>query len=306
MLIAADGMLASNKTQEARMNFFRRKNRAYQSLNNALSRDGGKVSDALLGGIIMATITESRLSDSAACNAHLQGYEAAIRARGGLRNSLLVCSTPALTIAHLMPYLVCDPDLPLMEAESSVLQQVQTFVEFLTAEMRPLGFSKPISAGDDERGLVQLETMSLIESVLSRRTVMFYLRPVEAGVQGYIDESSNVLSLYLIALTLWRARESGSSAEIFLDRLASVLRQSSTVDSVTGDPRLTEHGFMWVTLKAVQDFHARLSDYKHNTIQTTLDAVNVLVAFRKIASRDARNQARYLLFHMLQGEVVQA
>jgi hypothetical protein len=93
MLIGADGMLASNKTQEAQMKFLHCKNRAYHSLNNALSRDTGNVSDALLGGIIMATITESHLSNLAACNAYLYGYEAAIRARGGLRNSLLVCST---------------------------------------------------------------------------------------------------------------------------------------------------------------------------------------------------------------------
>ena len=98
MLITAHGkMLRDGQSYQAQVSqsaYLDRKYRAYQSLNEAVHQSRGVVSDAVIGCIIMAIVSESRLSKAEATNAHLLfSYETAVRLRGGLRSIILASPT---------------------------------------------------------------------------------------------------------------------------------------------------------------------------------------------------------------------
>lgn len=93
---------------QAQISLLHRKHRAYQSLNSSLQQRHQAISNDVLYDIIMAIMTESRLADVEAANAHLVGYEIAVQLRGGLRSIVLASSaTQSTYMSHIMPYLTC-------------------------------------------------------------------------------------------------------------------------------------------------------------------------------------------------------
>lgn len=222
MLIAADGLFA-HPGADAADTVARRKGQAYGLLKHSLSENSGKVTDDILGGIIMAAITEARLSDPIACHAHLRGYEAAIEARGGLKRSLMDCEIPGLVLAHLMPYLVCEP---LPAAEGSIEEeQVQAFVELLMSRMNDATGRDAVSP---QAGLAQLKSIVVGLGVL-RSGLRFYLQPEERKVPRFADEAALFLAFFLVTRTLWTYRESVEDCQLFMSHL--MLSSKPALDS---------------------------------------------------------------------------
>ncbi|KAL2840275.1 hypothetical protein BJY01DRAFT_250054 [Aspergillus pseudoustus] len=303
-LIAADGLFTSSRTRgDTQISLIRRNDQAYRMLNECLAQNNGVVSDDLLGGIIMATITKSRLLDPFASNAHLQGFEAAVRVRGGLEASLVQCSSRALGMAHVMPYSVCA----LLKYDGPVVdeaRQLQQFVKGLQAGMGHLSFADFAAPGSPLAGLRSLKNSSCIKPTLSHTLLGFYLRPDERRLARFSDESPSYLALFLFKMTFYMVSEAGLSAELFLSRLVTVLEGSAAFDAKTGTPLLTEQGFMFVVLKSVQDFlqdYGLSSKYEAAPIVSGIDA---LKEFRALPSQRARRKARSILFYMLSGHVV--
>ncbi|EAW11913.1 uncharacterized protein ACLA_006710 [Aspergillus clavatus NRRL 1] len=306
MLIAAHGLFTHQPMGSSiSLSLTHRKHHAYRLLKDALNRSGGVITDEILGGIIMAAITESRLSDPAASGAHLQGYEGALRARGGLRASLLLCSIPAVRIAHIMPYMVCEPPQDPAGGPPNAAQEVQVFVEFLRVVIRQPSVAGSADLVPPQDPRVQLKKLSLIAPSLLRGTLAYYLQPEEARILRFADESSAFLSLFLIALTLWKISDSVSNSQVFITRLITVLELSTAFDRVKGSLLLTDQGFMWVVLKAVLDFGRTSYDLsKDKEVQPIVDSVNAFRAFRRLSTREARTQVRLLLLRLLSGDAV--
>ncbi|KAL3463729.1 hypothetical protein BJX64DRAFT_115860 [Aspergillus heterothallicus] len=298
MLIAANGLFTNTGNVDGQMSVVERKQRAYQLLNEALRHSGGQTTDEILGGIIMAAITEARLLDPTATNAHLQGFEAAILSRGGLRASLLACAIPALRFAHVMPYLVCGPVQDLGESEGL---QMQRFGQFLISEMRHRGFSPFPSEASPAADFMQLKNIIIVPELL-HSSLSSYLQPDENHTTRFVDEAASFLSLFLITLTLWRVSESLLSTQLFVTRLATVLESSSAFDQ-NGKPLLTMEGFMWVVTKAIQDFQALFHDISEDHgLWPILHGIDALRVFREMTSIRARKQARHLLLNILYGQ----
>ncbi|RDW61158.1 uncharacterized protein DSM5745_10656 [Aspergillus mulundensis] len=294
MLIAADGIFANNGDNNQ---VAWRKRQAYRLLNGQIQDGRGRVDDPTLGGIIMAAITEARLSAATACHAHLNGYEAAVRARGGLRASLITSILPALRMAHIMPYLVCDPS---PNGGSSDAQQIQEFMSFIATKMRHRGFS-PFS--DVVLAEVDLFRLNLMVPGLLVRKFGSYLSPNERELARFMDEAASFLALFLIVLTLWRTSESIYNAQLFVSRMAVIFDASTAFDPHTGHPLLTQQGFLWIVIKAVTDLLEMLYGLNvENEIWPIMQAVEALKAFRSMTSHGARLQARLLLFSLLSGQ----
>jgi hypothetical protein len=303
MLIAAHGRFSGNghPQDQARTKtaLLRRKHRAYQSLNDALQRSHQAVPDEVLGGIIMAIITESRLSDVEASNSHLLGYEIAVRLRGGLRSIILGSSaTQSSHMAHIMPYLACQP----VASQSSVdaTEESTNFLKFFAAAVGYLGnMWLGLSRNTDLIGdsgssfMAPLKWQPFITEFLLDSELAGYVQPQLKESLPYMDQSSHFLSLYLIALTLYRLDNCQETyIEQFLRHLCAVLKQSSTYDQA-GKPLLTIQGFLWVVVKTMLDlgdmFYLGEACAQHRA-QTIMDAVEALKVFRKMRSFLARNE----------------
>ncbi|KAL2793260.1 hypothetical protein BJX66DRAFT_231495 [Aspergillus keveii] len=298
MLIAANSLFTNAGSTNGQVSTVERKQRAYQLLNEALRQSAGQITDEILGGIIMAAITEARLLDPVATNAHLQGFEAAIRSRGGLRSSLLSCAIPALRFAHVMPYLVCGP---VQDTGQSEHDQLQRFVQFLMSEMRHRGFSPFPTVSSPVADPMQLKNIIIVPSLL-HSSLGSYLQPDERLITRFVDEAACFLSIFLITLTLWRVSESLLSTQLFVTRLDTVLQSSSAFDE-HGAPMLTVQGFMWVVTKAIQDFQAVYHELSEDHgLWPILHGIDALRVFRGMTSYNARQQARRILLGILYGE----
>ncbi|KAL4864084.1 hypothetical protein BDV12DRAFT_17067 [Aspergillus spectabilis] len=301
MLIAATGLFTDKgERSEIQSSLVRRKQQAYQLMNDYISQSGGRVSDEILGGIIMAAITEARLSDARAANAHLQGFEAAISARGGLKASLASCSISALRMAHLMPYLVSEPastDTTLSDA-----QQMQQFVQFVIKETRHRGFSPVAVSISPEAGLLLLQN-TIAGTELLHGPLAFYLNHGKSPTTSFGDEASSFLALFLLTLTLWRISESMDKARLFISHVEKSLADSAAFDPQTGHSLLTKQGLLWAVIHAIQDFqgmHYRMNE--DDGLWPILYGVDALRVFRAMTSRETRRQARILLLHILSGQ----
>lgn len=292
MIIAADGLFAHPGADHAET-VARRKGQAYRLLKHSLSQNAGKITDDLLGGIIMAAITEARLSDPIACHAHLKGYEAAIEARGGLKKSLMDCEIPGLRLAHLMPYLVCEP---FPAAEGSVEEeQVQRFIEFLISRMNDTTGPAAVSP---QAGLAQLKSM-VVGLGLLRSGLRFYLQPDEREVTRFADEAALFLALFLVTRTLWKYRESADDSQLFLSRLNAFFEASTGFDPHTGRPLLTEQGLMCCVIKVIQNLPG--TPHSDGGVSTLIHSVDAVQVYRTITLRSAREEARLILCRILSG-----
>ncbi|EED14007.1 conserved hypothetical protein [Talaromyces stipitatus ATCC 10500] len=306
MLIAAHGRFARNalpgNQSQMQLSLLHRKARAYQSLNYALQRSQQAISDELLGGIIMAIITESRLADPKASNSHLLGYEAALHLRGGLRNIILASSAKMTTyLSHIMPYLVCPP----VTSQGSIgaRQELASFQKFFATAVglhnnTQLEMWNTDLIGDYDLSFTPLRSQALITEFLLNSDLVGFVKPRLDESSVYMDQSSQFLSLYLIALTLFRLENFQETyTERFLVRLCTVLKQCSTFDGA-GKPLLTTQGFTWVVIKAVMDlgdlFYLRDVSSNHQA-QTIVDAVNALKFFREMQSCQSRKEVVFFL-----------
>ncbi|OJJ54173.1 hypothetical protein ASPSYDRAFT_492133 [Aspergillus sydowii CBS 593.65] len=293
VLIAADGLIAHTNPGHADT-VARRKGQAYQLLKHSLSQNQGKITDDVLSGIIMAAVTEARLSDPMACNAHLKGYEAAIEARGGIKRSLMDCEIPALGMAHLMPYFVCEP---LPAAEGSVEEeQVQRFIEFLISRMNDATGSDGVSP---RAGLDQLKRM-VVRLGLLRSGLRFYLQPDEREVVSrFPDEAALFLALFLVMRTLWIHRESAEDCQLFISRLDAFFEASTGFDPHTGRPSLTGQGLACVVIKVIQNLPG--TPHSYGGVSTLIHSVDAVRAYRTMTLRSARERARAILCRILSG-----
>lgn len=246
----------------------------------------------------MAIITESRLADAKASNAHLLGYEIAVRLRGGLRSIILGSSaTQTSHMSHIMPYLACQP----VPSESNVdtTQEFNNFLNFFGGQVGCLGNMRSDVRNSDHIGdsrpsfMAPLKSRPFIREFLHDTELARYLQPQLKESLPYMDQSSQFLSLYLIALTVYRLDNSQEvHIERFLRHLCTVLRSSSTYDGA-GNPLLTIQGFLWVVVKAMLDLGNMFylgQAYSQHRAQTIVDAVEALKVFRKMRSFLARNE----------------
>lgn len=295
VLIAADGLFARPGADRADYvdTVAGRKGQAYRLLKYSLSQNAGKVTDDILAGIIMAAVTEARLSDPMACQAHLKGYEAAIQARGGLKRSLMDCQIPASRLAHLMPYIVCEP-LPAGE-EAVEEEQVRRFIGFLISTMND---APRVEAVSPQAGLAQLKSMAVGLGVL-RSGLRFYLRPEERKVPRFPDEVALFLALFLVMRTLWTLRESAKDSQLFMSRLNAFFEASTGFDTRTGRPLLTEQGMVCVIIKVVQNIPE--APHSSGEIPTLIRCVEAIKLYRTMTLRSARDRARVILCRILSG-----
>ncbi|KAL2839504.1 hypothetical protein BJY01DRAFT_250458 [Aspergillus pseudoustus] len=295
ILIAAESTFAPSQGGSPisrRSSALRRKQHIYQAMGMALNQSPHAISDNLLGGMIMATVTESRIPDPAACHVHFEGYERAICIRGGLDSSLRVSSVKALRLAHLMPYIVCEPVE--VEEEPGLQKQAEDLLCFLDARLpfsglRPRNYREPGSFSTGEHLLLGEEWIP-------------YLRPAEDRLRGYADESSHFLSLYLIAAAVSRLRDcynTRTAPFIFVNHLTAAMTASSAVNRVTGGYELTLQGFMWVVFNCVLGLWeapaaatGESSGNLHMLLSLSIDALR---AFRRVTAKGARTEIRAVL-----------
>lgn len=245
----------------------------------------------------MATITESRFSNPAACRIHLHGYEQVLRNRGDLENSLLRSSSKATQLAHLMPYLVCEP---VEEEGSNDLKQIEDFLWFLNAELPPPVFTQLSCPNSSERK--DNENLPGVTTICSHEELASYVQPDESRTSIYTDESSIFLSLYLITAGLRYLGRFSLSADRFISHLESALRAASAVDKNTGALLLTDQGFMWVVFNVVQeDIMGAAWGYTDALVFLLITSTAALKAFRKMTSKSARCEMRHLLYRDLLG-----
>ncbi|KAL4930427.1 uncharacterized protein BDV17DRAFT_289655 [Aspergillus undulatus] len=296
MLVAADALLTSGERAES---VAWRKRRAYRLLSGYIEEAKGEVSDEVMGGIIMAAITEARLSDPIACHAHLKGYEAAIDARGGLRTSLACRSIPPLRFAHLMPYLVCPP----VPGDEVSEDSTQNFVTFLSSKIRQKGFSEFSVDVLPPEDVYQLRNRAAAKVIL-RSVLVSYLRPSERRAIRFMDEAASFLSLFWVTLTLSLCKTSDATynGHFFASRVITIFENSTAFGIETALPLLTDQGFMWVVLSAIQDFYRMTGNCNEETeLQPVVDGIDALRVFRTLG-RDARMQVKVLLFRILSGQ----
>jgi hypothetical protein len=251
----------------------------------------------------MGAVTEARLSDSKACNAHILGFEAAIRNRGGLRASLLACAFPAQRLSHLTPYLMCGPS-PLDDIEEDCgHDEYEQFTRFLTLQMCSRGFSTYRVDASPEADFLQMGSIIVgLGSALLYTPLAFYLQADDRRIVHYADESSSFLSIFLITLTLWKASESFHNTQLFIERLSMVLEGSCTFDA-DGVPMLTQQGLAFAVIKAIQDLQAHLNDLSEESeLWPILHGFDALRVFRTMRSYKTRRRARALLLSILLGE----
>jgi hypothetical protein len=303
MLIAADALFANISVGDRQLSVMSRKHRIYRYFSTLLDESGGRVTDEILGGIIMGAVTEARLSDSTAWNAHIQGFESAIRDRGGLRASLVACGFPALRFSHLMPYLMCGPGSLHDIEEDNSNEEFEQFTRFLTLQMCCRGFSTSPEDVSPEAGLPQMASIIVgLGSSLLRTPLAFYLEVDDRRIVHYADESSSFLSIFLITLTLWKASESLHTMQLFIQRLQMVLEGSCAFDE-NGMPMLTLQGLMFAVIKGIQDIQAQINSMSEETeLWPILHGVDALRVYRSMRSYKARRSARALLLRILLGE----
>ncbi|KAL5337492.1 hypothetical protein BJX70DRAFT_399627 [Aspergillus crustosus] len=231
MLIAANGLFTNETSGSGKeISLGRRKQQAYGPLKDAIGKSGGRVSDDVLGGIIMAGITEARAvgPDCGSC-------------------------TPAgaLRLAHLMPYLVSEPTPTPATGGIDEAEQMQQFVQFLSMETRHRGFSPCPVDVSPENGLRLLQ-QTIIRSALLQGPIAFHLGRHPTST-AFVAESSSFLATFLLTLTVWRISESIDNVHLFISRVEAVLVNSAAFNPQSGQSLLTEQGFLWAVIRAIQE-----------------------------------------------------
>jgi hypothetical protein len=256
MLIAAEALIARCRCQTPPSSLFRQKSLAYRALYHALLESEGNISDDLISGMIMATITESRISTSEVTDVHLKGYEKAIRIKG-LRKSILGSSCPFLYTSHLMTYMTSEPpEAALVFGEESMEHAMELLYHFAQdesmVEPADLCFTTDPLSSPLASSPVPLEKTcaQAMQTSLTARLLAPFLQPELWTYARYSMKSAHFVSLFLIVSTLWTLQRDLISSQFFLARLNLLLNKTSLSDSKTGENLLTLEGLMWIVIKA--------------------------------------------------------
>lgn len=261
MLIAAAGFVAGRRGEGPPLAIFRRKSIAYQTLRKKLGNSPtGPISDELIDVLIMATMTESRISQRDASNIHLRGYERAVQTRGGFKKMILASPTPLLFTSHLMPFLICEPPPSDIVLGPSASHQAFHILEIIakgenTIDPSELHFSAPnpnSPPGSKYNPSLKLNLSESLRLLLASSLLSRHLRPDFSTHSRYALQTAQYLSLFVILTTLWRLRNELSQSKLFLNRLNLSLIRSGDQDS-QGHDLLTMEGLMWITIKASFD-----------------------------------------------------
>ncbi|KAH8705920.1 hypothetical protein BGW36DRAFT_19569 [Talaromyces proteolyticus] len=266
----------------------RRMSVAYKTLNQALPKNdlnekninkngNSAISDDLIAGIIMATITESRISPPNSSKVHLRGYEAAIKSRKGLREIITNSENPVLHSCHLMPYLVCKPSVEDITLTGSgganfALGKLQEIIKRKNnIDESELGPISPSSKLNSEKLSLPLPSFDLaIEEstryLLSSTALSPYLTSRGWKYSKYSLMSSHFLALFLVVYVLWETRLSSLShidaaglGELFVNKLNHHLDPNIAHGRHRQDTiLLNTEGLMWMVVKTVFDFYSAL------------------------------------------------
>ncbi|KAH8699108.1 hypothetical protein BGW36DRAFT_358616 [Talaromyces proteolyticus] len=299
MLIAAAAFVAGRRGEGPSASIFRRKSIAYQTMRKNLidSPAKGPVSDDLVDMLIMATMTESRISQRDASNIHLKGYERAVQTRGGLRKMILASKTHIILFtSHLMPYLISEPPATDVVLGPEALGYALRILEIIskgenTVDPSELLFTGP-SASNEFTPSMSLDLNETIRLLLASGLLCRYLRPNFSIYSRYALQTAQYLTLFIVLTGIWRLRDRLPLVKLFLHRLNVALVRSGDHDN-QGQNLLTMEGLMWITIKAAFDGLDGVRDCQANLI---VDSMSALKLFRA-ADETVR---RRLIEHMYQ------
>lgn len=286
MLIAAAGFVAGRRGEGPPLAIFHRKSVAYQTLRRKLGDSPtGPISDELIDVLIMATMTESRISQRDASNIHLRGYERAVQTRGGFKKMILASPTPLLFTSHLMPFLICEPPPSDIVLGPSASHQAFYILEIIakgenTIDPSELHFTTPnpnSPPGSKYNPSLKLNLSESLRLLLASSLLSRHLRPDFSTHSRYALQTAQYLSLFVILTTLWSLRDELSQSKLFLNRLNLSLIRSGDQDS-QGHDLLTMEGLMWITIKASFDALQGNADNQAGLIVDSMSALKLFGA----------------------------
>ncbi|KAH8691816.1 hypothetical protein BGW36DRAFT_362887 [Talaromyces proteolyticus] len=283
MLIAAAGFVAGRRGEGLSASIFRRKSIAYQTMRKNLinSPAKGPVSDYLVDMLIMATMTESRLSQRDASNIHLRGYERAVQTRGGLRKMILASKTHLILFtSHLMPYLISAPPATDVVLGPEALGYALRILEIIARGENAVDpsdrlFTSP-SASNEFTPSMNLNLNETIRLLLVSGLLCRYLWPNFSIYSRYALQTAQYLTLFTVLTGIWRLRDRSPRVKLFLHRLNVALVRSGDHNN-QGQILLTMEGLMWITIKAAFDALEGVRDCQASLI---VDSMSALKLFR--------------------------
>jgi hypothetical protein len=294
MLIAAAGFAAGRRGEGPPLAIFRRKSVAYQTLRQKLGTSPtGPISDELIDVLIMATMTESRISQRDASNIHLRGYERAVQTRGGFKKMILASTTPLLFTSHLMPFLICEPpagDIVLGPSDArhafhilEIIAKGENTIDPSELHFMPPDPNSPTLNAKYEPSL-KLHLSESLRLLLASSLLSRHLRPDFSTHSRYALQTAQYLSLFIILTTLWRLHDELSQSKLFLNRLNLSLIRSGDQDS-QGQDLLTMEGLMWITIKAAFDALQGNADNQAGLIVDSMSALKLFGAANEAVRR---------------------
>ncbi|KAH8799133.1 hypothetical protein F5884DRAFT_686943, partial [Xylogone sp. PMI_703] len=247
MILTAETWLDTLRGNQASLSTIRRKSLVYKSLQKALMGIS-KPSDAMLNGIIMAVIAESRISAPGIAAVHLRGYEEVIRARGSLRKMILSSSSPFPYTSHVMPYLLCEPLFADQVYGDDTTGVIWGTLQLLIMEKNPIEPADLFYSifPDSYSPIFPLENFELTPGIcLYLTSGLFgpYLRSTLRGYNRYSEKTSHFAVLFIITSTLWILKDDSVLLPIFFDRF-HILFHGTSFSNTAGVNSLTMEGFM--------------------------------------------------------------
>ncbi|KAH8805106.1 hypothetical protein F5884DRAFT_440481 [Xylogone sp. PMI_703] len=306
MILTAESWLDALRGNQISLSTVRRRSAVYKLLQKSVL-ESSKPSDAVISGIIMAAIAESRISGPETAAVHFRGYEEAMRASKGLKKMIISSSASFPYTSHLMPYLLCQPmatdEVYREGATGSVWGILQLFAMGENSiEPSHLFYSVFPDYSLSKASSTRFELAPGISLYLTSGPFAPYLISASRIYHRYSEKTCHFAALFIIASTLWRISGDRTRLLLFFQRSDTLLQESS-LHNTAGVNSLTMEGFMWLMIKTAFDVHESWSD-KESTLNHQADVIVDLASALKLfrsCQESVKQELIYLFSNFLSG-----
>lgn len=318
ILVAAEAHLSERTHYAPATSVLARKVRAYKMINQHLAslNDGAGTVLALLGGITMAIIAESRTGNFQSSGMHFRGYQQLLHL-SEWQERLMSCPGTTDIILHssnLVPYLF-EPSalLPGEEFDRcalSILESLPFIREWLDCyrfepshkyaevlECLQVWSSQWSSDHPNTRdaAVAQMrinQPYPLLDS---------FLRTGCWDYAAYVHQSNHFLSLSNLVAYLFTYKLNSNKRKNYLDVLSRMIERSiSPKKSQAGMLSLTLEGFQWLVLKCRYNaicWDARQESVEHDQRRLLSTSIEMLRFFGSLGVEPRMNLIRVLCMH---------
>jgi len=266
VIISAEaGMTAMRGVSTPPESLLRRKIIAYRVMNHRISDPELQYSEAVLCGLLAATVADSHVSGPNVGHLHLKGLMQLIHKRDGFKNlsNTLCWGSPMM---YVWSHLVVDGaggianvhDLKSYTQEFlQTLLDIQSWNKRLREQLSKLGVNPELSKFGANPEVSTEDPEYRLRSYHLSRTQCFstlsILRPLidpDYSYSTFVEKAGHFLALFNLNLTLWMFREDCVMGASFLNRL---LKNIDHIDPVTGSTPPKNNGLIFLITRARYD-----------------------------------------------------